>query len=178
MIKRIIQIILLSTFSVALFIGCSNDNRSAQTKAVSSGTSADTVKIYFTEDGNLQAILYATRMEERKKLTWGWNIKVDFFSDNDSIADGGMVADSGVVKKGRGRRRSKVEVFGNVHLTAPDGTELFSDSLRWNPRTQMVESNSKVKIVRGTEVIDGIGFVSDANFKKIRVKKVSGRIEE
>ncbi len=176
--KSIIQIILLSIFSIALFISCSNENSSAQTKEVGSSTSADTVKIYFTEEGNLQAILYATRMEERKKLTWGWNIKVDFFSDKDSIADGGMVADSGVVKKGRGRRRSEVEVFGDVHLTAPDGTELFSDSLRWNPRAQMIESNSKVKIIRGAEVIDGVGFVSDASFKKIRVKKVSGRIEQ
>ena len=175
--KLFTSFVLLSIF-IAVAIGCSGGDENAQSSAERSGTTADRIKVYFTEEGKLQAILYASRIEERDKSTFGWDIDVDFFADNDTIPDGGMVADSGIVKKGRGRRKSEVSVFGNVHLTAPDGTELFSDSLRWNPRAQMIESNSQVKIVRGDEVINGVGFVSDASFKKIRIKKVSGKIEQ
>ena len=159
--------------------GCSEDRQSSTNGAgKKSLTLVDTVKVYFTDAGKLQAILYALRMEEVKGVTWGWDIRVDFFQDDDEKPDGYMVADSGMVKQGRGRRRSEVSVFGDVHLTAPDGTELFADSLRWNPRRQMVESNSDVRIVRGSEVVEGRGFTSDPNFNRIRVKSVRGKIEQ
>lgn len=172
MIKIFTSVAILSL----LMSGCSEQSESRTSGSAKSVTEADTVKVYFTESGKLQAILYSLKMEERKEITWGWNIKVDFFRDEDSIPDGYMVADSGAVKQGRGRRKSEVSVFGNVHLIAPDGTELFSDSLRWNPRRQLIESNSEVKIIRGDETIIGKGFTSDPNFEKIRVKQVSGKI--
>jgi len=135
----------------------------------------DNAKIYFTENGALQSILYASQMVERNKITYGMEIKVDFFKDKDTIPDGGMTADSGFVNEGKGRNRI-VTVLGDVHLISPDGVELFADSLRWNPRNQQIESESKVKIINGNEVIEGTGFMSDAGFQKIRLKQVKGQM--
>ncbi|MCD6594352.1 LPS export ABC transporter periplasmic protein LptC [bacterium] len=166
-------------FAIMIFQGCSDNevSNTSKTKPQSLSTT-EKVKVKFTESGNLQAILYSDSLVDREKNTWGWNIDVDFFTGDDTISDGGMLADSGFVLDGRGTKRRQVLVFGNVHLTAPDGTELFADSLRWNPKTQQIESGSKVKVVKGKEIIHGIGFKSDPNFKHIKIINVSGRIEE
>ena len=162
-----------------IFQGCSNDEVSDTPthSTPKSFSTAYNTEVKFTEGGNLQAILHADSLVDRGKNTYAWNIKVDFFADRDTIYDGKMTADSGFVVKSKGVRRQRVSVFGDVHLIAPDGTELYSDSLRWNPKTQQIESGSKVKIVRGKEVIHGTGFKSDPNFEHIKIIDVSGKIE-
>jgi len=174
-IFKIHLIIALQAF-VVILLGCSKTDTGV-VETTKNASTADTVKVYITDGGKLQAILNALRMEERNKATWAWNIDVDFFQDGDTIADGGMIADSGKIEQSKGMKRSHVNVFGHVHLIAPDGTQLFSDSLRWNPTKQQIESNSKVKIIKGNEIIEGIGFSSDANFQRIHVKKVHGKID-
>jgi len=161
-----------------LFWGCSEESGTeSKSQKPKSLAVAQKVRIKFTEAGKLQAILYADRVVDYDSLTWGWNLKADFFADDDTIPDGGMTADSGYVRQDR-RGRRMVSVFGNVHLISPDSTELFADSLRWNPKYQQIESNSQVKIVRGQDVIEGTGFVSDPNFKHIRVLNVRGRMKK
>ena len=161
-----------------LFWGCSGeDEKETRSQSPRSLAVATNVKIRFTESGKLQAILYASKVADYDTLTWGWNLRADFFTDSDTVADGGMTADSGYVKQDRAGRRV-VSVFGNVRLVAPDGTRLFADSLRWNPKYQQIESNSKVRIIRGADTIEGTGFVSDPNFKHIRVVNVRGRIKK
>ena len=171
--------LLVSLAFILLLNGCFNEETiDGGKKKPQSLATVEQVKIRFTENGILQAILYSDRLEERDKLTWGWVIKVDFFTDTDTIPDGAMIADSGVVHEGKGRNRREVSVFGNVKLDAPDGTILYSDSLRWNPRTQKIESKSKVKVIRGKEIIEGVGFTSDPGFEHIRIINVKGRLEE
>ncbi|RKZ35229.1 LPS export ABC transporter periplasmic protein LptC [bacterium] len=174
----------MSILSICLFFvqfcGCASEDETEQSSSnrPQSQTTAEQVKVKFTESGRLQAILYSNRMEEKDNLTWSWNIDVDFFTDDDTIADGGMKADSGYVLSGGSSRKRQVTVFGNVHLIAPDGTELFADSLRWNPAKQQIESNSKVKVIRGKDVVEGIGFESDPNFMHIRIINVKGKLEQ
>ncbi len=174
------KIALVSVFAaLIMFSGCTDEDSTGELrKKPQSLASAENVRVKFTESGILQAILYANTLEDRKKLTWAWHIRVEFFTDTDTITDGGKAADSGSVREGRGMNKREVQVFGNVHLTAPDGTELYSDSLRWNPRTQEIESGSKVKVIRGKEIIHGVGFTSDPGFEHIRIINVKGRLEE
>ena len=163
---------------VAFFsiFSCGGDKTTVREQRPQSKSTIQRARITFTEGGKLQAILYASRLETRGELTFGWDIDVKFFTDDDTIPDGGMIADSGYVTEGTGRNRL-VKVFGNISLIAPDGTKLYADSLRWNPTTGKIESNSRVKVVRRTEMVEGIGIVSDPNFKEIRVKNVRGRLE-
>ncbi len=158
-----------------VFWGCAKSRDESRAPS-GSASQTEAVKVFFTEGGRLQAILYANRLEERDGTTWGWDIKVDFFPAGDTIPRGGMVADSGFVL-GRGTRRRTVAVFGDVVLVAPDGTKLFADSLRWNPKNHQIESGSAVRLVRGREVIEGVGFRSDPNFQHITVTQVRGKIE-
>jgi len=168
---------LLLVFLLFSFLGisCERDDLAHEKRKPQNKAELEQAKIIFTEEGILQAILDADKMETRGSIIWGWNINVKFYQPKDSVPNGGMLADSGYVGQGVGRRRI-VSVFGNVSLEAPDGTKLYSDSLRWNPQKGQVESGSKVKVVRGNEIIVGVGFISDPNFEKIRVKNVSGTI--
>jgi len=168
---------LLLVFLLFSFLGisCERDNLAHGKRKPQNKAELEQAKIIFTEEGILQAILDADKMETRGSIIWGWNINVKFYQPKDSVPNGGMLADSGYVGQGVGRRRM-VSVFGNISLEAPDGTKLYSDSLRWNPQKGQVESGSKVKVVRGNEIIVGVGFISDPNFEKIRVKNVSGTI--
>jgi len=174
------KITVISAFAaLMMFYGCTDEDSTGELrKKPQSLASAENVRVKFTENGILQAILYANILEDREKLTWAWHIRVEFFTDTNTIPDGGMVADSGFVREGRGINKREVQVFGNVELTAPDGTELYSDSLRWNPRTQEIESGSKVKVIRSKEIIHGVGFKSDMGFEHIRIVDVKGRLEE
>lgn len=168
------EVLLVFLFSVVV-IGCSSSER----KGVSSDkaeTQADTVSVFFTNNGKLQAILFAPKMIQRNGFTWAWSISARFFPDDDTVARGGLKADSGFVSPGYGDRRT-VCLFGNVHLVSPDSTQLFSDSLRWNPVSQKIETNSSVRMVRKEGSLEGKGLVSDPNFKNIRILNVRGKFK-
>lgn len=172
MMTKVPNIFILAFFFI---ISCSSDEKKGASSE-KSGTQADTMSVFFTNEGNLQAILFAPKMVRRDEYTWAWNISARFFPNNDTVVKGGLKADSGFVAPGYGDKRV-VCLFGNVHLVSPDSIELFSDSLRWNPVSQKIETNSSVKMVHKDETLEGTGLISDPNFKNMRILNVKGKFK-
>jgi len=173
--KNIIKL-LLSIVPIFAICSCVGDYGSKEPqKSPQSLAYAENVSVRFTDSGKLVAILYSTKFVERDNLTWGWNVRADFYSSTGDAPQGGITADSGFVNQGRTGK--EVQVFGNVHMTSPRGVELFADSLRWNPLSRKIESESDVRIVRGHETVRGKGIRSDPGFENIRIINVSGTLE-
>jgi lipopolysaccharide export system protein LptC len=55
-----------------------------------------------------------------------------------------------------------------------EGSELRTQKLLWNNKTQKVYSDVLVRINTPTETIEGIGFESDQSLKNYKIYKVSG----
>jgi LPS export ABC transporter protein LptC len=156
-----------------LFISCDTKSTTNDTKYVEKADQTlDSASVHFTTHGDPNAILHALRIEKftDKKITIGKNIRIDF-KGNTNEGGGNLVADSGIVFD----NKNIIEVHGNVHLKTERGTELFSESLFWDTKNDKIWTDSKVRIKRNGEFINGIGLETDIGFKKLIIKEnISG----
>jgi LPS export ABC transporter protein LptC len=134
----------------------------------------DSSKIVFTIKGEKNASLWAEHIfkyNDRDKMI-AKNIRVDF-EGNPPEGDGILYADSGTVRDSK----DIIEVYGNVHLKTERGTELFTNSLKWNTTNDKVTTEDHVLIKRGKERIEGVGLETDVGFNKVILKKqISGEL--
>ncbi|MBN1755042.1 LPS export ABC transporter periplasmic protein LptC [bacterium] len=130
--------------------------------------------VNFTNEGRKVAVLWAQHLSKFKdhNLVIGETIKVTFF---DSLGNPStfLTADSGQFEE----RDQEILVWGNVEVESVDKVFLWTNSLLWDPKLRLIKTDDPVKIKRGSDIIEGVGFVSDINFDNIRItKNISGRI--
>jgi LPS export ABC transporter protein LptC len=115
-----------------------------------------------TTEGKLEWVLRARQAWrlESGTTTHLESLRVDFYQGSDQIRSI-LVADSGSVNSARGRLRAK----GNVVVTTPEGNRLETEELFWDRRDAKVTSEAKVRLIRGRDVLTGIGFESDPNLE-------------
>jgi len=93
---------------------------------------------------------------------------VDFYKDT-------TVVSTLTGKRGKIDDKTKdIEIYDSVTVVNNEGSELKTQVLLWNNKTQRVSSNEFVKIKTPSETIEGIGFESDQNLKNYKIFKVSG----
>lgn len=93
---------------------------------------------------------------------------VDFFKNGEkvSVLTG---------KNGRINDKTKdIEIYDSVTVVNNEGSELKTQKLLWNNKTQKVSSDVFVSIKTPNEAIEGIGFESDQNLKNYKIYKVTG----
>lgn len=73
-------------------------------------------------------------------------------------------------------RQKLWEAKGNVKATNDAGDRLETQQLFWNQATGKIYSNIDTKLTRGEDVIYGVGFESDEQFKKWEFRKPRGRL--
>jgi len=66
-------------------------------------------------------------------------------------------------------RLGTMEARGNVVVVTTDGRRLETPHLRYDPSRNEVTSDSAFTLTRGTEQMQGVGFISDPDMKNIRV---------
>lgn len=128
-------------------------------------------KVYFSDSGKTKAVLDAGHISVYSNK--GYTLidsgaKVDFYRN-------GQIVSTLTGRSGRIDDKTKdIEVFRDVKVVNNEGSELTTQKLFWNNKTQKVSSEEYVKIKTPTESIEGIGFESDQSLKNYRIFKVSG----
>jgi len=92
-------------------------------------------------------------------------LRIDFFDDDGEVRST-LTANEGILA----RRTSDMEAIGNVIVYAADGTILTTERLTWNERKGKVESDHRVRVTKGDDVMTGVGVEADPDLKNIRVK--------
>ena len=93
-----------------------------------------------------------------------YQLDVDAFDSLGQVA-AELIGDSGIIREATGR----LDVYGNVRLTSDNGTVLETDYLRWNSKTNRIETEAFVKITRGNEWITGWGLDADEHLDSFRI---------
>ncbi|MGB9561543.1 MAG: LPS export ABC transporter periplasmic protein LptC, partial [bacterium] len=97
------------------------------------------------------------------------------FVDSLNMPYGFLTSDSGIVHD----LTNEIEFYGNVKFFTPEGETLFADSLRWDPKDELVKTGSSVRLVRGGEYIEANGMETDIKMDRIRfLGRVRGRKRE
>lgn len=128
-------------------------------------------KVIFSDSGNTKAILNAGHISVYTNK--GYTLidsgaVVDFYRD-------GVKVSNLEGRKGKIDDRTKdIEIYDSVIVVNNEGSELKTQKLLWNNKTQKVSSDEFVTIKTPNEIIEGIGFESDQNLKNYKIYKVSG----
>ncbi len=95
-----------------------------------------------------------------------------WFYDNDMKVQSEMIADSAI----RGRETGYMEAFGNVIVYNEKGEQLKTEHLIWDEKRGKIISNTKVAIIKKTQIIYGDGLISDQNFLDYEIKNPHGKL--
>ena len=74
-------------------------------------------------------------------------------------------------------KRKLWEAKGDVVVTKPDGTRLYTQQLFWNSMTKRIYSNVDTKLVTNTDEIIGEGFESDEEMNEPRFRRWKGYMQ-
>lgn len=128
-------------------------------------------KVIFSDSGKTKAVLDAGHISvySAKGFTLiDSGAKVDFYRD-------GNIVSTLIGRRGKIYDNTKdIEIYDSVSVVNKEGSELRTQKLFWNNKTQKVSSDEFVKIKTPSETIEGIGFESDQNLKNYKIFKVSG----
>jgi len=130
-------------------------------------------RVNFSEGAQRRAVLeakYIAKYEEQL-LTRAKGLRVTFL-DSAGLADGVLLADSGVIHD----NTNLIEVFGQVKFYSMEGETLWTDYLFWDPKDELVKTKSYVKLVRNGEYLEGNGMETDIHFENVKfIGNVRGR---
>jgi LPS export ABC transporter protein LptC len=59
----------------------------------------------------------------------------------------------------------------SVVVATPAGDTLRTESLRWDPRTQKIDTDVAFSLVRGRDILTGIGLEADPDLRHYRVER-------
>ncbi len=128
--------------------------------------------IYFTDNGNLQAILESKHLRDfaDRKLKYLDTIKVSFFKKaNGKEPSSVLTANKAVIND----EANKMEAIGNVIVRSKNGRTLKTPELIWLSKKNRIFSDKKVWIADSNEVIEGIGFESDKELDNYVIRKIT-----
>ncbi len=138
----------------------------------------DSVTMLYTDSSQLKVMMKANRM-----LLFNKNVSepftvlpkgffVTFFDDEENV--------SATLKANYGVRydiSKKMEAKYAVEVINKDGVKLETEKLIWNEITKQIYTDAHVKITTATEIINGYGLVSNQDFTKYQLKKLTGTIQ-
>ncbi len=120
-------------------------------------------KIYFSEDGELKAILYTDHLKafEQPPEKLLDNVRIEFLDGEQQI--------SSVLTSKRGKVDDNTEnmfaIDSVVAVNDSSKIRLETDELMWRKSDQKIVSDKFVRITSPEEIIEGYGFESDRTLK-------------
>ncbi len=133
------------------------------------------VQIEETRWGKRAWTLQAERVEFRQDTTALYHLTLHFYDSNE-VPTSVLTADSGYLFE---RTRDMV-AWGHVEVrTLEDSTRLLTHSLAWDHQRERIYTFDSVTVYRGSEVLTGVGLISDPSLKHIRIGgEVIGKPQE
>lgn len=132
-------------------------------------------KLIYSDSAVVRVILYATQMdryvgdEPFLEITKG--LKVQFFNLSGS-KESELTAQYAKIDE----EKNLMEAKNTVKVKNVNGDVLETEHLILDQKTEMVYTEEFVKITTNDEVIYGEGLVSNQDFTKYTIKKISGTI--
>ena len=99
-------------------------------------------------------------------------ISVTTYKDTTLEVASTLVADYAILLE----KQKLWEAKGNVVITNSDGRILETEQLFWNQKLEKIYSNVESKIIDGDNVIIGVGFESDQEFKDYTLRRPKGQL--
>lgn len=156
----------------ASLLSCGNDE--SDTPAAKPGLSSGpdqvmtNAEIYLTSDGHRKATIKSDTLltYTRVDSTLLYNVHVLLF---DSLGNHSstVTSDSSHVNQ----HSNTMAVFGHVKAWTNDNRRLVADSLRWNARTEKIETEGYVEIYRGENMVSGYGLEADQRLEHTVIKR-------
>lgn len=146
---------------------CSGPGSDPQQEAEpAGGQSFRNLELRETTEGRLEWILRADRAwrGESKGPTRLLGLNVRFYQGSGEIRSV-LTSDSGRVDPDQGR----LLALGNVIVVTTTGNRLETEELAWDRRNAKVSSPVAVRLIRGEDVLTGIGFTSDPNLDRFEI---------
>ncbi len=133
--------------------------------------------IILTQNGIKNAIVDAACIYrwEDKDSTEASDVKIVLF-DTTGAARSELKAKRGLVRE----RTAGFALFGDVVGISSDSTVLITQSLFWNPKTELITTDDFVEIKhRDGSILQGWGLRADRDLKNAEIgRDVSGRVEK
>lgn len=171
------NLIIASVFTIIL-ISCEDKFTPSQTYQNSDTTPVQeswNSSVVFSDSGNVKAVLSAGHISvyKNKQITViDSSAKVEFYKYGVLVST--LYGKSGMVDD----RTKDIEIYDSVYVINNEGSELKTQKLKWNNKTQTVSSDVFVEIKTPTETVQGIGFESDQNLKNYKIFNVSGTFDK
>jgi LPS export ABC transporter protein LptC len=170
--KHFFRAVLAGVVVVTMLVSCgadSSDTPPAKT-VVSSGPDQvmTNAEIYLTSDGHRKATIKSDTLltYTRVDSTLLYNVHVLLF-DSLGNQSSTVTSDSSHVNQ----HSNTMAVFGHVKAWTNDDRRLVADSLRWNARTEKIETEGYVEIYRGENMVSGYGLEADQRLEHTIIKR-------
>jgi LPS export ABC transporter protein LptC len=143
--------------------------------AMAAADSADQVMIgvrmFMTNQGVRQALLEADTafVFESTGNTELRKVKITFYTTTGTQSSV-LTADEGTYRG----RQGNMEGRGNVVVVRDDGARLTTESLTYDQNSNEVKTDAPYVFIQGDRRAEGVGFVSDPNFRDLRTQRVTG----
>jgi LPS export ABC transporter protein LptC len=132
------------------------------------------ITVRFQDSSRTRAVLKAGKAiahEDRKQTLLGGGVNVVFHDRKSGLPAAWLDADSAMVDD----RTKDMTAFGNVHVRSDSSrTTLDTPQLVWDQKSERIRTSERVRITTPTEVIDGVGLVSDQLLTDYKIFNVRG----
>lgn len=164
----------LLSLSLSVWLAC-KDQPDTIAEAMALADSADQVMIgvrmFMTNQGVRQALLEADSafVYENTGLTELRRVKITFYTatgQQTSVLD----ANEGTYHGRQGRMEGR----GQVVVVRDDGARLTTEKLVYDQNRNEVSTDQPYVFVQDDRRAEGVGFVSDPNFRDLRTQRVTG----
>ncbi|OGF45434.1 MAG: LPS export ABC transporter periplasmic protein LptC [Candidatus Firestonebacteria bacterium RIFOXYA2_FULL_40_8] len=108
----------------------------------------------------------------KAKIIRFFNVTTKYYDKEKEVAN--MKSDTGFIRTDT----NDMDVKGNVLMTTMDGSRLETSSLTWNNKKGKLLTNEYVKVIKGGNIMEGVGMESDLMLENVTLKKVSTKISD
>ena len=128
-------------------------------------------EIFFTEEGELRAIVFADHLRkyDKRKLTYLEGVKIDFYNEFE-VKTSTLTSKSGRVDDST---RDMYAIDSVVAVNDSSGTTLLTDELIWRNRDKKITTDKFVTLISEKEKMEGYGFESDQNLDNYVIYKIT-----
>jgi LPS export ABC transporter protein LptC len=160
------------------FFSCKTDIKAIQEIGEEDTAPFQTVldgKYTFTESGKVRNILTAGLLAQYVQDTDYVRVEeglvLDIYNRQEGLA-GSLAADKGFYFK----KQNRMEAWDNVVFTNPNGDSLFTDQLTWLSDSNLITTDSPVRIIREGTEIRGKGLRANEDFSRYSILAPIGDI--
>jgi len=169
---------MVTVFTVTIFFSCKNNFKEIQKIGIlDSGPQsiAEHINTKYTDSGKLKSHLISPKMLNYSNREFAFyefpeGIVLDIFDDENNKSN--VISDYAILYN----ETDIIDLQGNVVLTTHKNDTLFAEQLFYDQKKEWLFTNLPVTFITQNELINGVGFDSNADFSQAHVLETTGTI--